>query len=633
MINGSEAIDHVECRSHYANYSDPIGTKARWQESPTVSTCYRAFIHANSSGLTEKSAVFATPNRLKRLPCSFTQACEMTFSRKDHLTRHITRYHTPKIDGTTFSCRYCAPTRGFQTRFEIEQHYQTHHPNHNDISHACTFPNCQKTYSKKEHLKRHQRACGHMNVEKEECRSNIHSCDLCQATFLYKHGLDRHLLRSHAVNALKSHQCGTCLLAFRKKHMLQAHMFIHTGVVPFPCAHCDQAYMKRYQLVKHHKAKHSDKTIESEKSKICVQSDDITPWNGSDSPKSESVSICESDSESESEIDNASSSARIGARRESGHLTKSSIHCQLCDRYFRFRKNFRAHLPTHFIALEHRKQYQCPYVPCEKRYTTKSNLKTHIQALHDPTRNQHYTCPVEACAGVFAYRHTLQQHLERIHAREQELMEYTTRGYCPAEDAARGYDELVDLYCDDDAPRNFGLTDAKALPAAEWSLPSGERHADLIPVIPNTYFTIDEVIQAVTREKGIDVRTLDLEGKSSLAKYMVFVTCRSQSHMRRLADMMIRSLKARNLNDDFEYAVEGRNCDDWMIADCNTIVIHFLREDTRRILKLEEHWELMENDRHKIYGHMSPDEYMDRFGTSELMDDATSLTDEPVAWK
>lgn len=205
--------------------------------------------------------------------------------------------------------------------------------------------------------------------------------------------------------------------------------------------------------------------------------------------------------------------------------------------------------------------------------------------------------------------------------------------YWTAEDAARGYDELVDLYCDDDAPRNFGLTDAKALPAAEWSLPSGERHADLIPVIPNTYFTIDEVIQAVTREKGIDVRTLDLEGKSSLAKYMVFVTCRSQSHMRRLADMMIRSLKARNLNDDFEYAVEGRNCDDWMIADCNTIVIHFLREDTRRILKLEEHWELMENDRHKIYGHMSPDEYMDRFGTSELMDDATSLTDEPVAWK
>lgn len=31
-----------------------------------------------------------------RLQCSFTQKCTMTFSRKYHLTRHITRYHSRK---------------------------------------------------------------------------------------------------------------------------------------------------------------------------------------------------------------------------------------------------------------------------------------------------------------------------------------------------------------------------------------------------------------------------------------------------------------------------------------------------------------------------------------------------------
>ncbi|CCI48713.1 unnamed protein product [Albugo candida] len=216
---------------------------------------------------------------------------------------------------------------------------------------------------------------------------------------------------------------------------------------------------------------------------------------------------------------------------------------------------------------------------------------------------------------------------------ELELDEYHTINggdFWTAEDAARGYDELVDLYCDDDTRRNFPPSTSenpieKSNEFSEWDLPeTGERHADLIPIVEATYFTIDEVIHALEREKAMNIHTIDLTGKSSLAKYMVFVTGRSQAHMRRLADMIIRSIKARQIKDDFEYGVEGRDCDDWMIADCNTIVIHFLREETRQILKLEEHWELMENDRHKIYGNMSSEEYIDKFGISEYLEHTES---------
>lgn len=194
-------------------------------------------------------------------------------------------------------------------------------------------------------------------------------------------------------------------------------------------------------------------------------------------------------------------------------------------------------------------------------------------------------------------------------------------------DAARAYDEMLDLYCDEDAPRNFARGDAKvdqttnALAQDEWAAPDhGKRHAEIIPCVPGKYFTLDEVVRALEREKGMEIYAINLEGKSKLAKYMVFVTGRSQTHMRRMADMIIQSIKARKIKDDFDYGVEGRDCDDWMIADCNTIIVHFLMEDTRRILKLEEHWEQMENDCHKIYGHMTEEEYMAIHGTSELMD-------------
>uniref|UniRef100_K3X3T5 Iojap-like ribosome-associated protein n=1 Tax=Globisporangium ultimum (strain ATCC 200006 / CBS 805.95 / DAOM BR144) TaxID=431595 RepID=K3X3T5_GLOUD len=207
--------------------------------------------------------------------------------------------------------------------------------------------------------------------------------------------------------------------------------------------------------------------------------------------------------------------------------------------------------------------------------------------------------------------------------------------YWTALDAAKGYDELVDLYCDLDTPRNFpsgsasaeeeaGLADASlgvVVTEGEWEVPEvGKRHADMIPVIPQTYFTLDEVLAALEKEKAINVYTVDLAGKSSLADYMIFTTGRSQAHMRRMADMMINSLRARNIEDDFNYVVEGRDCDDWMIADCNNIVVHFMREDTRRILNLEDHWENMVDDKHRVYGDMTEDEYMDKFGTSELME-------------
>ncbi|TMW69783.1 hypothetical protein Poli38472_001939 [Pythium oligandrum] len=222
---------------------------------------------------------------------------------------------------------------------------------------------------------------------------------------------------------------------------------------------------------------------------------------------------------------------------------------------------------------------------------------------------------------------------------ELEIDGYIISGgdFWTALDAAKGYDELVDLYCDLDTPRNFpaGSDSAEAALAAsapssafamdgatsEWEVPDvGKRNAEIIPPVAGQYLTIDEVLEALEREKAIDVYTVNLTGKSSLADYMIFTTGRSQAHMRRMADMMIQSMKARNLSDDFDYAVEGRDCDDWMIADCNNVVVHFMREDTRRILNLEDHWENMENDKHKVYGDMTEDEYMDKFGTSELME-------------
>ncbi|POM77352.1 LOW QUALITY PROTEIN: hypothetical protein PHPALM_5272 [Phytophthora palmivora] len=47
-------------------------------------------------------------------------------------------------------------------------------------------------------------------------------CELCQARFTYKHGLTRHMKRSHR-NVNVPFECAECLMAFKKKSELQAH--------------------------------------------------------------------------------------------------------------------------------------------------------------------------------------------------------------------------------------------------------------------------------------------------------------------------------------------------------------------------------------------------------------------------
>ncbi|ETV95927.1 iojap-like ribosome-associated protein [Aphanomyces invadans] len=220
------------------------------------------------------------------------------------------------------------------------------------------------------------------------------------------------------------------------------------------------------------------------------------------------------------------------------------------------------------------------------------------------------------------------------------------------EDAAKGYDELVRMYLEPGAPLNFpdGQHDddedasynlASTVPHAatshDWTLPdAGSRHADIIPPIPKTYLTMDELLPALEREQAIDVYTIDLAGKSSLASHMVFCTGRSRNHMRRMADMVILSMKARNMDDDFGYVVEGRDCDDWMIADVNNIVVHFMTAETRKMLALEDHWENMVNDKHRLYGHLSEDEYMDKYGMSTLLTEDDFLHEDSIdhtVWK
>lgn len=213
-----------------------------------------------------------------------------------------------------------------------------------------------------------------------------------------------------------------------------------------------------------------------------------------------------------------------------------------------------------------------------------------------------------------------------------------------AEDAARAYDDLVRLY--------LGSTKANSRPLnfphsndsdsnntgnmVDWIQP-GKKGEDsessndtVLPIRKGKYLEVDELLQVLNALKGQDIVVMDLKGKSCVGEHMIFVTGRSMSHMRKMADTIVDGLRHRELADGFDYGVEGRDCDDWMIVDGNTVIVHFLREETRAQLKLEQHWAGMKNNRHEVYGDYTADEYVTKFGPVHL--DLDDNTEEEEDW-
>lgn len=208
------------------------------------------------------------------------------------------------------------------------------------------------------------------------------------------------------------------------------------------------------------------------------------------------------------------------------------------------------------------------------------------------------------------------------------------------EDAAKAYDELVLIYRGKNNAKdtlnfpNQNTYSNQAVTKTEWQSPEKRQNSplQLIPVRKGKSLSLDEILHALDEEKAIDVRTIDLSGKSTLAEHMVFCTGTSRLHMRNMADLLVDAIRAREIQDDFEYGVEGRDCEDWMIVDAKTIIVHFLREDTRRVLNLESHWENMKDNMNTEYGHLSAEEYVEKYGAAEGVQDAVVEDEEEKDW-
>lgn len=96
------------------------------------------------------------------------------------------------------------------------------------------------------------------------------------------------------------------------------------------------------------------------------------------------------------------------------------------------------------------------------------------------------------------------------------------------------------------------------------------------------------VLASLEDSKAEDIVSIDIQGKSSLADYMIVASGRSHRHVAAVADHLLRALKDAGLGNA---RVEGLSAADWVLIDSGDIIIHIFRPEVREFYNIEKMWQ------------------------------------------
>ena len=101
--------------------------------------------------------------------------------------------------------------------------------------------------------------------------------------------------------------------------------------------------------------------------------------------------------------------------------------------------------------------------------------------------------------------------------------------------------------------------------------------------------------QILNNNKAIDVCSIDLKDKSSIADYMVVASGTSSRHLQALSEMILEKLKKEGISNCY---LEGKESNEWKLIDGIDIIVHIFNPEKRKFYNLEKMWsELLPKER------------------------------------
>ena len=104
-----------------------------------------------------------------------------------------------------------------------------------------------------------------------------------------------------------------------------------------------------------------------------------------------------------------------------------------------------------------------------------------------------------------------------------------------------------------------------------------------------------EIENILNDNKAMEVQSINLRNKTSIADFMIIASGNSSRHIQALSEILLDELKNRGIEN---CRLEGRNSNDWKLIDAADIIIHIFHPEKRKFYDLEKMWsELMPKER------------------------------------
>ncbi len=97
----------------------------------------------------------------------------------------------------------------------------------------------------------------------------------------------------------------------------------------------------------------------------------------------------------------------------------------------------------------------------------------------------------------------------------------------------------------------------------------------------------NKIEKILSDNKAVEIKSIDLKDKSSIADFMIIASGNSSRHIQALSEVLLEKLKENGVENCH---LEGRNSNDWKLIDAVDIIVHIFHPEKRKFYDLEKMW-------------------------------------------
>ena len=95
------------------------------------------------------------------------------------------------------------------------------------------------------------------------------------------------------------------------------------------------------------------------------------------------------------------------------------------------------------------------------------------------------------------------------------------------------------------------------------------------------------ILNTLDSNKALDIVSIDLANKSSIADYMIIASGTSSRHIQALSEQVLEKFKSSGVKN---CKIEGKESKDWKLIDGIDVIVHIFNPEKRKFSELEKMW-------------------------------------------